>query len=175
MMELVVVTVMEYIYQMSKLVSLRACLQNFYKANKDLWRNNVKKRIKELEAENDALRLCLNSVSAFEKDMHDNSLKLAKEIVCRDSKAVANIILNMGFGNRNNVSFCEIFGLRENGGCEIYRSCTDCIHSYLCMYIEEKLVCNCTGCIHDGTDKCMHCMRAHSDCYESTNQFDKPN
>ena len=24
----------------------------------------------------------------------------------------------------------------------------------------------CTGCKHDESDKCMHCMRAYSDCYE---------
>ena len=35
--------------------------------------------------------------------------------------------------------------------------------------IEKTLVCNCTGCKHNKTDKheCMHCMRAYSDCYKS--------
>mgnify|MGYP001038489139 CR=1 FL=1 len=91
----------------------------------------MEERIRELEAENNALRSCLDSVAGFEKEMHDNSLKLAKEIMRRDSKAVANIILNMGFGNRNNVSFCEIFDLRENDGCKNHRYCTDCIHAFL--------------------------------------------
>lgn len=88
-------------------------------------------RIKELENENAALRSCLEGISVFEKKMHDNSLKVAREIMRRDSKAVANIILNMGFGNRNNVSFCEIFGLREAGGCMEHKYCTDCIHAFL--------------------------------------------
>lgn len=126
----------------------------------------MEERIKELETENDASRSCLSSVSAFEKEMHDNSLRLAKEIVHRDSKAVANIIVNMGFGNQNNVSFCEIFELCKSGGCENHKYCTDCIHSFLCMYI-EKLIRNCTGCEHVGSDECMHCMRAYSDCYKS--------
>lgn len=94
----------------------------------------MEERIKELEDENSVLRSLLNSVSAFEKEMHDDSLRLAKEIVQRDSKAVANIILNMGYGNRNNVSFCEIFELRKNGGCEKHKYCTDCIHSFLKEY-----------------------------------------
>lgn len=25
---------------------------------------------------------------------------------------------------------------------------------------------NCTGCKHDESDECYHCMRAYSDCYE---------
>lgn len=33
--------------------------------------------------------------------------------------------------------------------------------------VEKALVCNCTGCIHDESIHCMHCMRAYSDCYES--------
>lgn len=75
-------------------------------------------RIKELEKENEILRSITESVGAFEKDMHDKSLQVAREIRRRDRKAAANFILNMGFGNRNNVSFCEIFELKENGGCE---------------------------------------------------------
>lgn len=31
----------------------------------------------------------------------------------------------------------------------------------------KMYTCNCTGCRHDGSDECMHCMRAYSDCYES--------
>lgn len=29
----------------------------------------------------------------------------------------------------------------------------------------KMYTCNCTGCRHDGSDECMHCMRAYSDCY----------
>ena len=95
-------------------------------------------RIKELEKENEILRSITESVGAFEKDMHDKSLQVAREIRRRDRKAAANIILNMGFGNRNNVSFCEIFELKENGGCEKHKYCTDCIDAYLkSVYLEE--------------------------------------
>ena len=95
-------------------------------------------RIKELEKENEVLRSITESVGAFEKDMHDKSLQVAREIRRRDRKAAANIILNMGFGNRNNVSFCEIFELKENGGCEKHKYCTDCIDAYLkSVYLEE--------------------------------------
>lgn len=92
---------------------------------------NMEDKIKELEEENRILHNCLESVSAFEKEMHDNSLKVAKDIVKRDRKAIANIILNMGFGNRYNVSFCEIFELKNIGGCEQNKRCTDCIHEFL--------------------------------------------
>lgn len=95
-------------------------------------------RIKELEKENEILRSISQSVGAFEKEMHDDSLRVAKEIKRRDKKAAANIILNMGFGNRNNVSFCEIFELRENGGCEKHKYCTDCIDAFLkSLYLME--------------------------------------
>ena len=87
--------------------------------------------IKELQEENKNLRACLESVSRYEMQMHEDSLRIAKEIKRRDEKAIANIILNMSFGNRNNVSFCEIFELRENKGCEKHKYCTDCIHDYI--------------------------------------------
>lgn len=91
----------------------------------------MENKFKDLEGENKALRSCSESVSAFEKEMHDDSLRVAKETVHRDSKAVANIILNMRFGNRRNVSFCEIFSLKDCGGCQKHECCTDCIHEFL--------------------------------------------
>lgn len=98
-------------------------------------------RIKELEKENEILRSITESVGAFEKDMHDKSLQVAREIRRRDRKAAANIILNMGFGNRNNVSFCEIFELKENGGCEKHKYCTDCIDAYLkSVYCKYQII-----------------------------------
>lgn len=103
-------------------------------------------RIKELEKENEILRSISQSVGAFEKEMYDNSLRVAKEIKRRDKKAAANIILNMGFGNRNNVSFCEIFELRENGGCEKHKYCTDCIDAFLkSLYLMEAAGQQCTS------------------------------
>lgn len=87
-------------------------------------------KMKELLCENEQLRKCLQSVGTFEKEMHDDSLRIAKDIVQRDRKAVANIILNMKFGNMNNVSFCEIFSLKPDG-CQNHERCTDCIHDFL--------------------------------------------
>lgn len=87
--------------------------------------------IEELKEENKVLRSCLESVSAYSKKQHDFSLKIAQDIVKRDSKAVANIVLNMRFGNMDNVSFCEIFDLRDTSGCKNHSRCTDCIHEFL--------------------------------------------
>lgn len=94
--------------------------------------------LKNIEKENEILKSCLESVSAHEKKMYDQSLRIANNITQRDSKAVANIILNMGFGNRNNISFCTIFELRENVGCGNHNSCTDCIHSWLKSYFTKS-------------------------------------
>lgn len=91
----------------------------------------AKTEIEKLKEENEGLRLCLDGISAYSKEQHDFSLKIAKDIVKRDSKAVANIILNMRFGNMDNVSFCEIFNLRGAGGCNENEKCTDCIHTFL--------------------------------------------
>lgn len=87
------------------------------------------------ENENEVLRSCLESVSRYEKERHEFELKCAKDIVGKNSKAVANIILNMTFG-KHFVSFCEIFGLKEAGGCEANERCTDCIHSWLREYFD---------------------------------------
>lgn len=89
--------------------------------------------LKAAEEENKTLVSCLESVSRYEKDQHEFELKVAKDIVERDKKAVANIILNMTFG-KHYVSFCEIFGLKETGGCERNEHCTDCIFSWLQDY-----------------------------------------
>lgn len=35
-------------------------------------------------------------------------------------------------------------------------------------YFEGQTAVNCAGCIHDESDECLYCMRAFSDCYEST-------
>lgn len=90
----------------------------------------MKDRIKVLEQENEELRSCLESVSRYEKEKHEFELKIAKDIVERDPKAVANVILNMHFGN-SFVGFCEIFGLRDAGRCQKHERCTDCIHEWL--------------------------------------------
>jgi len=87
--------------------------------------------LKKEELENASLRYCLEGVGKYEKDMHDQALKIAKGIAVRDKKSIANIILNMRFGNRDNVSFCEIFELKEHEGCANYEHCTDCIDAFL--------------------------------------------
>lgn len=86
--------------------------------------------LKAAEKENDALHFSLESVSRYEKERHEFELKCAKDILERNKKAVANVVLNMTFG-KHYVSFCEIFGLKEAGGCETNKRCTDCIHSWL--------------------------------------------
>ena len=91
--------------------------------------------LKAAENENEALRFCLESVSRYEKEQHEFELKCAKDIVARDNKAVANVILNMRFGHAY-VSFCEIFGLKESGGCKENKRCTDCVDSWLRAYFE---------------------------------------
>lgn len=88
------------------------------------------KKIDDLISENEQLKKCLQSIGTFEKEMHDDSLRIAKDIVNRDSKAIANVVLNMSFGNMSNVSFCEIFSLKPDG-CQSHDRCTDCIHDFL--------------------------------------------
>ena len=61
--------------------------------------------LKTAERENETLRSCLESVSKYEKERHEFELKCAKDIIERDKKAVANVILNMTFG-KHYVSFC---------------------------------------------------------------------
>ena len=45
------------------------------------------------------------------------------------------------------------------------------LEDIFCDYFEGQATanctCNCTGCIHDESVHCVHCMRAYSDCYES--------
>lgn len=48
--------------------------------------------MKELLLENEQLKKCLQSVGAFEKEMHDESLRVAKSIVQSDRKADARWI-----------------------------------------------------------------------------------
>lgn len=98
-----------------------------------------KEKIEELKEENAILHRCLQDISAFRKEQHDIALKVGKEIVARDSKAVANIILNMRFGNMDNVTFCEIFDLKSTGGCNENKRCTDCIHAFLEKYFTERI------------------------------------
>ena len=70
--------------------------------------------------------------SLFDKEL--------RRIVKTDSKAIANIILNMYFGKMpsDSCGFCEIFGLKEKGCCKDDLRCTDCIDNFLRQhYLEE--------------------------------------
>ncbi len=42
--------------------------------------------------------------------------------------------------------------------------------SYFAKKIADALLCNCSGCQSEGTDECMHCMRAYTDCYKAKKQ-----
>ena len=97
-------------------------------------------KIMELERENEGLKRYIQSLSVntLEKDMHDVSLRVADEILEINPKSVANIILNMTYGSRNDVSFCEIFGLRASGGCTQHKTCTKCIDAFLEKYYKER-------------------------------------
>lgn len=92
--------------------------------------------LKKSEEENEILRSCLDSVSAWEKERKEHSLKIARQTVERDSKPVANIILNMSYDYHTHVSFCDIFNLKEKCGCE-EKYCTECIHKFLKQYFDS--------------------------------------
>lgn len=98
-----------------------------------------REEIEALKEENAILHSCLEDIDAFRKEQHDIALKVGKEIVKRDRKAVANIILNMRFGNMDNVTFCEIFDLKSADGCNENKRCTDCIHAFLERYFAEHV------------------------------------
>lgn len=90
-------------------------------------------KIKELEKENEYYKHEAESFWAEECKRKQVHLELAQHIAERDSKAIANIILNMYFGKipSDSVSFCEIFNLRGNGRCKEGIKCTDCIDNFL--------------------------------------------
>lgn len=71
-------------------------------------------------------------------------------------QALARYIENYDYNNLNLLMF------PKEDGKFLLEACKSQIKD-----IEEKFVCNCTGCIHDESVHCVHCMRAYSDCYES--------
>lgn len=90
-------------------------------------------RIKELENENQYWRDEANSLWADLRNCQKRNLEIAQKIVKIDSKAIANIILNMYFGKMpsDSCSFCEIFDLKGKGCCKEGLRCTDCIDNFL--------------------------------------------
>lgn len=84
-----------------------------------------------------------NEAESFWAELKKNQklhLEIAQRIVKTDSKAVANIILNMYFGKMpsDSCSFCEIFDLKGKGCCKEGRRCTDCIDDFLREYYKAN-------------------------------------
>lgn len=73
----------------------------------------------------DMLEEVLNNPYGYEAMKQQMKIKTYKDILSRDSKPIANLILNMG-----GLDFCQAVGLNDNCGCS-HKSCTDCIHDYL--------------------------------------------
>lgn len=105
-----------------------------------------KKQIEELKNENKSLlsanEYFKDEAESFWADLKKRqkfNLEIAQRIVKTDSKAVANIILNMYFGKMpsDSCSFCEFFSLRETGCCKEGLRCTDCIDNYLREYYQN--------------------------------------
>lgn len=100
-----------------------------------------KQLLSELDAlrkENVNLRQFVEDSSLWEEKKKDMALRVAKETVKRDPKAIANTILNMTYEYHTPVSFCEIFDLMQYGCGEKYNCCTDCIHAFLQREFEPK-------------------------------------
>lgn len=99
----------------------------------------LENQIEELSKANEYFN---NEVNCFWADLRKRqkfNLEIAQRIVKTDSKAVANIILNMYFGKMpsDSVGFCEIFDLKGKGCCKEGLRCTDCIHDFLKEYFDN--------------------------------------
>ncbi len=93
----------------------------------------LEKEVQELKSANEYYKGECGSYWAGLRKSQKSHLELAQKIVRIDSKAVANIILNMYFGKMpgDSCSFCEIFDLKGKGCCKEDLRCTDCIDSFL--------------------------------------------
>jgi len=93
----------------------------------------LKNEIEELKKENKYYKGECNGYWAGLRKQKKLNLGIAQKIVKIDSKAIANIILNMYFGKipSDSCSFCEIFDLRGKGCCKENLRCTDCIDNFL--------------------------------------------
>lgn len=99
-----------------------------------------KERIEQLKKANEELKKAnkyykeeCNSLWADLRERQKFNLEIAQKIAKIDSKAIANIILNMYFGKMpsDSCSFCEIFDLKGKGCCKEDLRCTDCIDNFL--------------------------------------------
>ena len=84
-----------------------------------------KERTKQFMDAFQVLEESLNNPYSYETLKHQMKMKSYKDIMSRDSKPIANLILNIG-----GLDFCEAVDLKKNGGCGP-KYCTDCIHDYL--------------------------------------------
>lgn len=103
----------------------------------------LEKQIKELKEANEYFRGEVNSYWADLRNRQKFNLEIAQKIVNVDSKAIANIILNMYFGKipSDSVGFCEIFDLKGKGCCKEGLCCTDCIDDFLRQYYQANQNC----------------------------------
>lgn len=115
-----------------------------------------KERIEQLEKELEELKNAsgyyrdeCNSFWADLRKRQKFNLEIAQKIVKTDSKAIANIILNMYFGKMpsDSCGFCEIFDLKGRGCCKENLRCTDCIDNFLRQHYsgESQVVCGRMG------------------------------
>ena len=115
-----------------------------------------KEHTKQLMEDFQMLEESLNNPYSYETLKQQMRIKSYKDILSRDSKSIANIILNMG-----GLDFCIAAGLNEKGCCN-YKYCTDCIHDYLVKaFVPEK-----TLWIYV-SDR----YPTHSECLENDNRF----
>ena len=100
----------------------------------------LQKQIEELQNAMEYYKSEANSYWADLIKRQKFNLEIAQKIVKTDSKAIANIILNMFFGKMpsDSVGFCEIFDLKERGCCKDDLRCTDCIDKFLSEYYKER-------------------------------------
>lgn len=109
----------------------------------------LEKEVEELEEESEYYKGECNSFWADLRKMQKFNLEIARKIVKTDSKAIANIILNMYFGKMPSDScrFCEIFDLKGRGCCKEDLCCTDCIDNFLRQHYsgESQVVCGRMG------------------------------
>lgn len=100
----------------------------------------LEKQIEELEKANEYFRGEVNSYWADLRNRQKFNLEIAQKIVKVDSKAIANIILNMYFGKMpsDSISFCEIFDLKGKGCCKEDLRCTDCIDNFLRKHYQDN-------------------------------------
>ncbi|RKJ46550.1 hypothetical protein D7X98_04125 [bacterium 1XD8-76] len=109
----------------------------------------LEKELEELKNASEYYRDECNSFWADLRKRQKFNLEIAQKIVKTDSKAIANIILNMYFGKMpsDSCGFCEIFGLKGIGCCKENLRCTDCIDNFLRQHYsgESQVVCERMG------------------------------